>query len=100
MFAECKGRNCECTDGKNHSKECLEDYENDTNGVIGNCLCPMWLNGSPAGICGEKSFGKRPFSRLIMNYSAGRLMREDGLYDGYIPFEIACPMHGGKLRGD
>lgn len=93
-IAVCKGRNCNATDGLSHSAECLLEHENAISGVMGCCSAPMWLGGLPAGRCNEKAFGERAPSRMWMNYSAGRLMREDGLYDGYVP-GLACPKHGG-----
>lgn len=35
-MSECKGRNCNTTDGKNHSKECKEDYHKTIYGGAGN----------------------------------------------------------------
>jgi hypothetical protein len=54
----------------------------------------MWMNGCPAGTCGQRAFGVRPPSRQWMNYSAGLMMREDLRYDGYVP-GLACIVHGG-----
>jgi hypothetical protein len=102
---ECKGTNCGCTDGVSHSDECRQEHGDAANGVLGKCSVPMWMGGCPAGSCGEKAYGERPHSKMRMNYSAGRMMREDGRYDGYVP-GLACPKHGGpeapnvKIKGN
>ena len=93
-YPACKGWNCGCTDGRSHSPECLQDHEDACNGVLGVCSVPMWLGGCPAGTCESKAYGERPASRMWMNYSAGRMMREDLRYDGYVP-GLACQFHGG-----
>ena len=63
---------------------------------IGKCSVPMWSGGSPAGFCDTDAYGERPYSPQRMNYYAGRMMRDDGRYDGYVP-GLACPCHGGPL---
>lgn len=93
-YPACKGTNCGCTDGANHSPECVAQLEDAFAGVLGRCSVPMWMGGCPAGSCGEKAYGYRPPSRMQMNYSAGRMMREDGRFDGYAP-GLACQIHGG-----
>jgi len=94
----CKGKNCGCTDGVSHSDECRKQHEDASNGVIGQCSVPMWLAGCPAGSCQEEAYGTRPPGKMFRNYSqGGRLQREDGLYDGYVP-GLACPAHGGPKR--
>jgi hypothetical protein len=94
-YPACKGRNCGCTDGFSHSAECQEEHEDACNGVLGPCSVPMWWgSGCPAGTCGNKAYGKRPPSRMWMNYGAGRMMREDLKFDGFAP-GLACPVHGG-----
>lgn len=60
----------------------------------GKCSVPMWRAGSPAGFCDAPAFGERPHSPMRMNYSAGRMMRDDNRYDGYVP-GLACVCHGG-----
>ncbi len=90
----CTGKNCGCTDGISHSAECRQEHDDAVAGVLGFCSVPMWTIGGPAGMCGEKAYGHRPPSRMWMNYAAGRMMREDGRYDGYAP-GLACPAHGG-----
>lgn len=93
-YPACQGKNCGCTDGRSHSPECIQEHEDAINGVLGRCSVPMWANGCPAGTCDSKAYGTRPPSRMWMNYGAGRMMREDGRYDGYVP-GLACPTHGG-----
>ena len=93
-FPACKGRNCGCTDGRSHSAECKQAHDDACNGVLGKCSVPMWMHGCPAGTCENKAYGLRPPSRMWMNYSAGRMMREDLRYDGYVP-GLACFVHGG-----
>lgn len=94
----CKGKNCGCTDGVNHSDECRQQHDDAIHGVLGICSVPMWIGNMPAGCCGEKSYGRRPPSRMFRNYSqGGRFQREDLLYDGYVP-DLACPAHGGPKR--
>lgn len=93
-YPACKGTNCGCTDGVSHSAECQQQHADAIDGVMGKCSVPMWLHGSPHGTCGERAFGYRPESRKWFNVCAGRLMREDGRYDGYVP-GLACPAHGG-----
>jgi hypothetical protein len=97
-YPACKGRNCGCTDGLNHSPECRQDHDDACDGVLGRCSVPMWMNGCPAGTCERKAYGERPPSRMFMNYSAGYPMREDGRYSGYVP-GLACPVHGGPQGG-
>ncbi len=94
QYPACKGTNCGCTDGRSHSPACQQEHEDAIDGVLGRCSVPMWLGGCPAGTCGKRSFGERPHSRLWMNYAAGRTMREDLRYDGYVP-GLACVAHGG-----
>ena len=94
QYPACKGRNCGCTDGFSHSPECQQEHQDAIDGVLGRCSVPMWTNGCPAGTCDRKAYGERPPSRMWMNYSAGRMMREDLRYDGYVP-GLACPSHGG-----
>jgi hypothetical protein len=69
-----------------------------TNGV-GLCSVPMWMGGMPAGFCNEPAYGERPHSPMRMNYPAGRMMRDDNKYDGYVP-GLACPCHGGPPKPD
>ena len=94
QYPACKGKNCGCTDGLSHSTECQQEHQDAIDGVLGSCSVPMWANGCPAGTCDRKAYGVRPPSRMWMNYSAGRMMREDLRYDGYVP-GLACPAHGG-----
>lgn len=61
---------------------------------VGKCSVPMWSGGSPAGFCDADAYGERPYSPERMNYCAGRMMRDDGRYSGYVP-GLACPCHGG-----
>lgn len=96
MTTPCKGTNCGCTDGVNHSPECIQEHDDACAGVLGRCSVPMWADGLPAGTCNEKAYGVRPHSRMWMNHAAGRMMREDGRYDGYVP-GLACPSHGGPV---
>lgn len=98
-YPACKGKNCGCTDGHSHSLKCQQEHNDAIAGVLGRCSVPMWIMGSPAGHCGEKAYGHRPPSRMVMNYPAGRMVREDGRYDGYAP-GLACPMHGGPKGGE
>ena len=93
-YPPCKGKNCGSTDGWNHSKECLQEHADCIDGVAGSCSVPMWINGCPAGTCGERSWGKRPPSPMWFNYATRQEMREDGRYAGYVP-GLACPVHGG-----
>jgi hypothetical protein len=93
-YPACRGRKCGCTDGRSHSPECQQDHDDAAAGVLGRCSVPMWLMGVPCGTCENKAYGNRPPSRMFMSYSAGRMMREDGRYDGYVP-GLACPAHGG-----
>lgn len=94
-YPACKGTNCGCTDGRSHSAECLQEHEDAINGVLGPCSVPMWCgSGCPAGTCENKAYGERPPSRMWMNYGAGRMMREDLKFDGFVP-GLACPVHGG-----
>lgn len=93
-YPACKGANCGCTDGFSHSAECREEYEDAFNGVLGRCSVPMWMNGAPAGTCGQKSYGNRPHSPMWWNAAAGEMMRADLRYAGYVP-GLACPAHGG-----
>lgn len=93
-YPACKGRNCVCTDGFSHSPECRQEHDDAIAGVLGRCSVPMWANGCPAGTCERKAYGLRPPSRMRMNYAAGRAMRDDLRYDGYVP-GLARPVHGG-----
>ena len=94
QYPICQGKNCGCTDGVSHSLECQEEHDDAIAGVMGRCSVPMWAAGIPAGTCDRKAYGERPPSRLWMNYAAGRMMREDLRFDGYVP-GLACPDHGG-----
>jgi len=94
QYPACKGSNCGCTDGISHSHECFQEHNAAVAGALGVCSVPMWINGCPAGTCDRLAYGNRPPSRMWMNYSAGRMMREDLRYDGHVP-GLACPMHGG-----
>ena len=93
-YPACKGRNCGCTDGVNHSPQCKQDHADASAGIVGRCSVPMWMNGCPAGTCDKPSFGKRPPSKTWWNYAANERMREDGRYNGYVP-GLACYEHGG-----
>lgn len=73
----------------------LQQHHKETNADgIGRCSVPMWQGGCPAGFCDQPAYGERPHSPETMNYSAGRMMRADNLYDGYVP-GLACVQHGG-----
>jgi hypothetical protein len=61
---------------------------------FGRCSVPMFSNEIPAGFCGDVALGFRPRSPERMNYCAGVMQREDGLYNGYVP-GLACKCHGG-----
>lgn len=93
-YPACKGRNCGCTDGVSHSPECQQEHEDAIAGVMGRCSVPMWMHGCPAGHCDRKAYGVRPPSRTFYSYPQGRMVREDGRYDGYVP-GLACSGHGG-----
>ena len=67
-----------------------------TNGV-GKCSVPMWMGGLPAGFCCDEAYGERSKGEMFMNYAAGRMMRFDGKYNGYVP-ALACPGHGGPEK--
>lgn len=99
LYPACKGKNCGCTDGVNHSSECQQEHEDACAGVLGRCSVPMWVNGCPAGTCGEKAYGTRPPSRMVWHAPQQRMVREDGRYDGYVP-GLACPNHGGPQAGE
>lgn len=73
----------------------LSDWHKKVNEFgIGKCSVPMWMQGMPAGFCDEPAYGNRPHSPERMNYCSGRMMRDDGRYDGYV-MGLACPGHGG-----
>jgi hypothetical protein len=93
-YPACKGKNCGCTDGVSHSPECKQEHDDAAAGVMGRCSVPMWMHGCPAGHCDHKAYGVRPPSRTFWSYPQGRMVREDGRYDGYVP-GLACPGHGG-----
>lgn len=93
-MSKCNGKNCNAIDGVGHSPECIEQHEDAVTGVKGRCGVPMWMNGMPAGMCDNKAYGYRPASRMVMNYAQGKMVREDGRYDGFI-MGLACPIHGG-----
>jgi len=59
----------------------------------GKCSVPMWRNGLPAGFCDEVAYGPPIKCKMYRDYT-GRLCREDGRYNGYVP-GLACPSHGG-----
>jgi hypothetical protein len=92
-YPSCKGTNCGATDGISHSPECHAEHDAAISGH-GKCSVPMWSGGCPAGTCDRPAYGVRPPSRMWMNYGAGRMMREDLKYDGYVP-GLACEVHGG-----
>ena len=93
-YPACKGTNCGCTDGRSHSHECEQEYDDAFNGVLGLCSVPMWVNGCPAGTCDCKAYGERPKGARFWNYAANEEQRLDGRYNGYVP-GLACPAHGG-----
>jgi hypothetical protein len=61
---------------------------------VGKCSVPMWMGGCPAGFCDKDAYGKRLPSSAYYRHGAGRTVRSDGRYDGYVP-GLACPGHGG-----
>jgi len=68
--------------------------------VPGKCSVPMWWgDGMPAGACGKPAYGKRPPCRQYRDGWTGRLYREDGRFNGYVP-DLACEMHGGPKAPD
>lgn len=69
-----------------------EHHHKLTNGK-GKCSVPMWINGIPAGFCDEDSFGE-PVKCRMFKTNTGRIVREDGRYNGFVP-GLACPAHGG-----
>ena len=74
-----------------------KDHQKLNEHGIGSCSVPMWMGmgDAPAGFCNKDAYGVRPESRMYHNYCrGGRLQREDGRYDGYVP-ALACPCHGG-----
>lgn len=73
----------------------LSDKHRATDSMgFGLCSVPMWNGGCPSGFCDRQAYGERPHSPMVMNYSAGRMVRRDRKYDGYVP-GLACPHHGG-----
>lgn len=60
----------------------------------GKCSVPMWRNGMPADFCDRPAYGERPPGETYWSYGAGREMRVDGRYNGFVP-GLACPLHGG-----
>ena len=93
-YPGCKGTNCGCTDGRSHSQECKQEYDDAFSGVLGLCSVPMWADGCPAGTCDCKAYGERPKGATFWNYAANEEQRLDGRYNGYVP-GLACPAHGG-----
>lgn len=71
----------------------LKHHHELMNGV-GKCSVPMWVGGCPSGFCDEPAYGERPRCEEFSNYAAGRRVRVDGKYNGYIP-GLACQAHGG-----
>lgn len=61
---------------------------------VGMCSVPMWNGGLPDGFCDKPAYGFPTPSKLFRNGFTGRMQREDGRYDGYVPF-LACEAHGG-----
>lgn len=58
----------------------------------GKCQVPMWMNGTPAGLCGEPSNGPQ----LPKTYLAHSRAWPDAPYC----FGPCCPKHGGPRDGD
>lgn len=73
----------------------LSEHHQTLNGQgEGKCSVPMWCNGVSADFCDRPAYGERPPGQTYYSYGAGREMRLDGRYAGYVP-GLACPLHGG-----
>lgn len=62
----------------------------------GKCRVPMWIMGTPAGLCGEPANGPQwPIS--LLQYERPR-----GFGDGVAPYchGPCCPKHGGPRDGE
>lgn len=69
------------------------------NGV-GKCSVPMWSYGCPDGFCDREAYGFRPPpKRQYWHAHQGMYVRDDNLYDGYVP-GLACHAHGGPASPD
>lgn len=59
----------------------------------GKCSVLMWDHGTPAGVCDDLAYGKRPPGKTYRDEN-GEVKRFDGKYEGIIS-GLACPRHGG-----
>jgi len=59
----------------------------------GKCSVLMWSKGTPAGLCDDPAYGKRPPSDTYRDMH-GDVKRFDGKYNGIVS-ALACPRHGG-----
>lgn len=60
----------------------------------GKCSVPMFQMGMPAGYCDKPAYGSPSPCKQFYSYATGRMEREDGKYNGYVP-GLACENHGG-----
>lgn len=62
---------------------------------VGRCSVPMWQMGMEC-FCDEPAYGTRPPATdgYWTNAYTGAQLRNDGLYNGYVP-ALACLAHGG-----
>lgn len=74
--------------------QCSEHHKTLDEQGEGKCSVPMWCMGVPAGFCDRPAYGERPPGQTYYSYGAGREMRLDGRYAGYVP-GLACSIHGG-----
>jgi hypothetical protein len=75
--------------------QCSQFHKELKNGV-GKCSVPMWMQGVPAGFCGEPAYGK-PLPAKWYQRRDGTRFRGDGGYEGYVPY-LACVGHGGPKK--
>lgn len=60
----------------------------------GHCRCPLWMDGLPAGLCGEPAWGEYIPGPTFRDGWTGEVRRLDGKFRGFFS-GLACPKHGG-----